>query len=107
RRLDLVDAPHDALNLRASREVEERDPCAGSRGVASARDPREIAIGNEAERHRIERIDVAAEGAGEGDALGRGAGALNEQLRPGIERRFRELDRAHIGLIDEKPWATF
>ena len=103
RRLDLIDAPHDALDLRPRGEVEERDAGAGSRRVAGARDLREIAIGNEAERHRIERIDVAAEGAGERDALRRGAGALHEQLRAGIERGLGELDRAHVGLIDEKP----
>src|SRR6202020_2532713 len=64
---------------------------------------REIAIGNEAKRHRIEWIDVAAESAGERDALGRGAGALHEQLSAGVKRGLRELDRAHVGLIDENP----
>ena len=54
RRLDLLDAPDDALDLRPRREVEERDPGAGSGGVAGARDLREIAIGNQAEHHGVE-----------------------------------------------------
>ena len=49
---------------------------------------------------------MAAEGAGEGHALGRGAGALREQLGAGVERRLGELDSAHVGLVDEEPWLT-
>ena len=107
RRLDLVDAPHDALDLRARGKVEKRDPRAGSRRIAGARDLREIAIGNEAERHRIERIDVAAEGAGERDALRARRRRAPSELRAGIKRGLGELDRAHVGLIDEKPWRAF
>ena len=98
--LDLVDAPDDALDLRARGEVEERDAGASARRVAGARHLGEIAVGDEAERHRVDGIDMAAEGAGEGYALGRGMGALDEQLGAGIERGLGELDRAHVGLID-------
>ena len=84
-------------------EVEQGDAGAGSRSVAGARDLGEVAVGDEAERHRIKGVDVAAEGAGEGDALGRGAGALDEQLGAGVERGLGELDRAHVGLVDEEP----
>ena len=45
---------------------------------------------------------MAAEGAGERDALRRGARALHEQLCAGVERGLGKLDRAHVGLIDEK-----
>ena len=63
----------------------------------------EIAIGDQAERHRVERIDVAAEGAGQRDALRRaGAAALDQQFRAGVERGLGELDRAHVGLVDEE-----
>ena len=106
RGLDLVDAPDHGLDLGARGEIEKRDPGAGAGRVAGARDFREIAVGNEAERHGIERIDVAAERAGERDALGPGARPLHEELRPGVERGLGELDGAHVSLIDEKPWAT-
>ena len=63
----------------------------------------EIAIGNQAERHRVERVDMAAERAGERDALRRaGAEPLDQQLRAGVERGLGELDRAHVGLIDRR-----
>ena len=65
---------HDRLDLRARGEVEQRDARARPRGVAGGGDLGEIAIGDQAERHRVERVDVAAEGAGQRDALRR-AGA--------------------------------
>src|SRR6202167_5300138 len=51
RRLDLIDTPDDAFDLRPRRKVEKRDPGACSGRVPGARDLGEIAVGNEAKRH--------------------------------------------------------
>ena len=75
----LLDPARDALDLGAGGEVQEGGARAG--GGAGARDPGEIAVGDEAEHHRIKGIDLRAEGAGEGHALRRGAASLDQQLR--------------------------
>ncbi len=93
RGFDLFDAPHDGFDFRARRPVEQGDARARPRGVAGGGDALEIAIGNHAERHRVERVDVAAERAGERDPLRRfSAESLDEQLRARVERRLGELD---------------
>ena len=104
RRLDLLDLPHHRLDFRARGEVEEGDAGAGAGGIAAGGDLAEVAVGNQAERHRIERVDVAAERADQSDASRRaGAAALDQQFRAGVERGLGELDRAHVGLIDQEP----
>ncbi len=50
--------------------------------VYLSRDIGEVAVGHEAERHRIGRVDMAAESASQGDAFGRRRPmALEEQFR--------------------------
>src|SRR4051794_36750543 len=68
RRLDLLDAAHHLADLAARGGVEERDAGAGARRIAGGRHLVERAVGDQAERHRVERIDMAAEGAGKRDA---------------------------------------
>src|SRR5579872_6896680 len=103
RRLDFFDSAHHVFDLAPRGGVEQRDARARPRRVAGGGDFGEIAIGDEAERHRIGRIDMAAERAGQRDALGRGgAEALDQQLGAGIERRLGELNGANIGLIDHQ-----
>ena len=60
------------------------------------------AIRDHAEGHRVERVDMAAEGAGQHDAVDRlDAEAVHQEPRACHERRLGELDRAHVVLIDE------
>ena len=69
RGLDLLDAPHDALDLRPRRARQERDERAGAGRVAGRPDVGEVAVGDEAEDHRVDRVDLAAERAGQADLV--------------------------------------
>ena len=60
---------HDLLDLAPRGGVQERDARAGAGGVAGRGDLLEVAIGDQAEHHRVGHVDVAAEGAGEPDPL--------------------------------------
>ena len=61
----------------------------------------QIAVGNHAEYHRVLDVDVAAEGAGETNAVDViDSQALHQQLDAGVQRCFRQLDCAHVGLRD-------
>ena len=61
----------------------------------------ERAIGNEAEDHRIFDIDMAAEGAGQPDAIDLvDAELVHQEPRAGIERGLGELDGTHVVLGD-------
>ena len=92
-----------SISARAA-EIQERDAGAGAGGIAGACDFHEIAVGDQAERHRMDRIDMGAEGAGERDALGRcPAPPFDQELCAGIERGLGELDGAHVRLVDQKP----
>ena len=69
--------------------------------LPTPRDLVERAVGDEAEDHRVFRIDVAAEGAGQLDAVDMvDAELVHQQARAGVERRLGELDGAHVGLQD-------
>ncbi len=61
----------------------------------------QVAVGNHAENHRVLDVDVAAERAGETDAIDViDAEPLHEQRDAGIQRRLRQLNRAHVVLRD-------
>ena len=56
------------------------------------------------EDHRVGRVDLAAEGAGEADLVHRiDLELVHEQPNAGIQRRLAELDRPHVVLGDEDP----
>ena len=58
-----------------------------------------IAIRDHAERHGVNRIDMAAEGAGEHDAVDAiDSEQIHEKLCPGVERALGQLHGAHVGL---------
>ena len=68
----------------------------------------ERAVGNHAEHHRVLDVDVAAERAGEADAVDMvDAEPLHQQPHARVERRLGELDRAHVVLRDAKRRAAF
>ena len=95
RRLDLLDSAHDVFDLGARGEVQQRDARARPGRIAAACDLGEIAIGNQAEHHRIGRVDMAAEGAGERDALRRlRRAARSAASRPRRARPWRAGWRA-------------
>ncbi len=103
RGLDLLDPPHELLDHRARATVEQRDPRAGARGVAGGADAFERAVGNHAEHHRVLDVDMAAEGAGEPDAVDAfDLHPLHQQPHAGIERGLGELDRADVVLGDRE-----
>ncbi len=77
--------------------IEQRDARAGAGGIAGRAHLAQIAVGNHAENHRVLDVDVAAERAGETDAIDViDAEPLHEQRDSGIQRRLRQLDGAHI-----------
>ena len=97
--LDLLDAADDLLDLGARASIQERDPCAGPGGVPGRRHPLGIAVGNEPEDERVDRVDVRPEGAGEPDPVDAlDPVVLHQQRAAGVERRLRELDLAHVVL---------
>ena len=107
RRLDLLDATHDALDLAPGRAGQQRDQRPGAGGVAGRPDAIEVAVRDEPEDHRVERVDLAAERAGQPHLVDRVAPELvHQQPRTGVERGLGELDRAHVVLGDDDPRAA-
>ena len=102
-RLDLLDAPHDLLDLGARGAVEQRDARAGAGGVAGRGDVGGVAVGHEAEHERVHRVDVVAEGAGEADPVDAlDPVALEQQHAARVEGGLRELDLADVVLRDRE-----
>ena len=98
-RLDLLHAADDRLDLRAGGAVEQRDAGAGAGRVAGARHVRRLAVRNEPEHHRVHRVDVRAERAGQPDPIDRlDPEVVHQQSASRIERPLRELDLAHVVL---------
>ncbi len=101
RRLDLFDPRDGLLDLAAIVAVEQTHARTGARRIADRLDLVEVAIGDEAENHRIFRIDERAEGAGKADAIDMiDALLVEQQFDAGIKRRLGELDGAHVVLGD-------
>ena len=105
RGLDLLDAPDDALDLA---------PRGGAQAARSARpvpaalparlDVVQRRVGDQAEDHRVERVDLAAERAGQPDLVDRlDPGVVHQQADAGVERGLRELDRPDVVLGDADP----
>ena len=81
--------------------VEQRDARAGAGGIAGRLHLLQRAIGDQAEDHRVLDVDMAAEGAGEPDAVDLlDAELVHQQARAGIERGLGQLDGAHVVLRD-------
>ena len=73
----------------------------GAGGVARRAHVLQVAVGQHAEHRRVLDVDVAAECAGETDAVDVvDAEPIHEQRDAGIQRRLRELNRAHVVLRD-------
>ena len=101
RGLDLLDAADEFLDRGAGGGIEERDARPGAGGVAGRGDGLQVAVGDEAEDHRVLHVDVAAEGAGEADAIhALDAEFIHEECDARVQGGLRELDRAHVGLRD-------
>ena len=70
--------------------------------VAGGADPAEVAVRDQPEDHRVERVDLAAERAGEPDLVdGVDPELVHQQPDAGIERGLGELDRPDVVLGDE------
>jgi hypothetical protein len=67
--LDLLDGPDDLLDLASRGSRQERDQGACPRRVSGGLDVGQVGVGDEAEDHRVERVDLAAERAGEPDLV--------------------------------------
>ena len=94
-------AAHERLDRRARALIEQRDARAGAGGVAGRAHLVERAVGDHAEHHGVLDVDVAAERAGQPDAVDvLDAEPVHQQAHAGIERRLGELDRAHVVLRD-------
>src|SRR5690242_15538317 len=101
RRLDLLDAAHDLLDLIARLAVEKGNARPRARGITSRLHLVERTIRNEAQDHRELHIDMTAEGTGEADAIDViDAELVHEKPRTCIERGLGELDGAHVVLGD-------
>ena len=65
----------------------------------------ELAVRNHAEHHRVLDVDVAAERAGEADAIDvLDAQVLHQQPDARVQRGLGELDGAHVVLRDLQRW---
>ena len=64
RRFHFFDGFDDLFDFIACRLVKERNSRSGAGGVASGRDLGQVAVGNQAEDHRVFNVDMTAEGAG-------------------------------------------
>ena len=107
RGLDLLDPADDALDLRPRRAGQERDQCARPGRVAGRSDAGEVAIGDEAKDHRVGRVDLAAERAGQADLVDLVDRELvHEQPDAGVERGLCQLDRPDVVLGDGDPRAA-
>jgi len=69
RRLHFFDSPDQGFDDAARGGIQERDARAGAGGIAGRAHLAQIAVGNHAENHRVLDVDVAAERAGEADAI--------------------------------------
>src|SRR5262245_29898926 len=99
RGLDLLDAANDVLDLRARTAVEQCDPSARPGGVPGRRDSLGVAVGDEAENERMDRVDVGPERAREPYPVhALDPVVLHEQRTARVERSLRELDLAHVVL---------
>ena len=102
RRLDLLDAAHDAFDLAPGRARQQRDQRPGAGGVAGGSDAVEVAVRDEAEDHRVERVDLAAERAGQADLVdGVASELVHQQPHPGVQGGLGQLDRADVVLGDD------
>ena len=64
----------------------------------------EVAVRDQPEDHRVGRVDLAAERAGQPDVVDRlDSGVIHEQPDPGVERGLGELDRPDVVLGDDDP----
>ena len=76
----------------------------GPRGVAGRSDVGEIAVRDEAEDHRVGRVDLAAERPGQPDLVdGIHAELVHQQPDARVERRLGQLDGADVVLGDRDP----
>ena len=106
----LDDRAGDAGDLGAGRGGQQGPHRARARGVADRAHPVGRAVGDEAEHERVERVDVAAERAGEPDRVDVvqrcQPGVVHQQPHAGVQRGLGELDRAHVVLGDAQLGST-
>jgi hypothetical protein len=89
RGLDLLDAPDDVLDLCARAAVEQGDSRTRPGGVPGCRDALGIAVGDEAQNERVDRVDVRPERAREPDPVhALDAVVLHQQRAARVERAF-------------------
>ena len=92
-----------SISRRAAR-AQQRDQRAGAGGVAGGRDAVQRRVRDQPEDHRVERVDLAAERAGEPDLVDRvDPGVVHQQPDAGVERGLGELDRPDVVLGDGDP----
>jgi len=98
--LYLLDSAHQFLDDAARALVEQRDARAGAGRVACRADVGQGAIGDEPQHHRVLDVDVAAESAGEADAVDVvDAVRLHQQPHAGIQLLMERLGVASVGRI--------
>ena len=97
-------------DLGPGRGGQQRPHRARARGVAGRAHPVGRAVGEEAEHERVERVDVAAERAGQPDRADvvqrRQPGVVHQQPHAGLQRGLGQLDGAHVVLGDAQRGST-
>ena len=90
-----------AFDLAPRRARQERDERAGPGRVAGRPDVGEVAVGDEPEDHRVDRVDLAAEGAGQPDLVELVDRELvHQQPDARVERGLGQLDGPDVVLGD-------
>ena len=102
RGLDLVDASGPRARSRPARAAgQQRHQRARARRVADRLHVGEVAVGDQAQDHGVERVDLAAERAREAHLIhGVHAQVVHQQPRARVQRGLGQLDRPHVVLGD-------
>ena len=101
RGLDLLDPPDDAFDLGPRGARQQRDERAGPGRVAGRADVGRGRSRGQPEDHRVERVDLAAERAGQADLVDAPRSELvHQQPDAGVQRGLGELDRPDVVLGD-------
>ena len=100
-RFDLLDIAYLVFDQGTRLPIKQGNTSTGARRVARRRYLVEIALGNQAEHHRVLDVDVRPERAGKTNTVDLpGAEMLHEQFGARVQCSFGKLDRPDIVLQD-------
>ncbi len=101
-RLHVADGVGQQCCLQPLVAVEQHDQRAVAGCVAYGEHVLQVTVRDQAQDHRVQRIDVRAERAGQHDTVYLLEAVLShQQLGAGVQRGLGQLDRAHVVGVDD------